>query len=60
MVLVCICVACTSVVSGVSLYKRIFGYFQERRIPDDSVSDLADLRRLFEFCNFSFELNTEL
>ena len=57
MVSVCVRMARASVVSGVSLHEGIFGYFQERRIPDDPVSCMADFCRLSEFLYLSFKLS---
>ena len=57
MVSLCICVAASFVVSGVSLYESIFADFEECRISDDSISDMADLCRLSEFLYLSFELS---
>ena len=41
----------------VLLHERIFGYLQERRIPDDPVSCMADFCRLSEFLYLSFKLS---
>ena len=52
----CICMAASFVVSGVPLHESIFADFEEGRIPDGSVSVVADLCRLSEFLYFPAQL----